>query len=302
MSEVSPTAGAAGIAVATSSFSAPLTELVGFISGFDSAIVAFSAGLDSTVVLWAALKALGADRVLAVTSNSPSYPLSETEEARRLTREIGLPESRHLLIQTQEMENPAYRDNGPLRCYHCKHELFSSLEALRQEKNMAVVFDGRNVSDGSDYRPGHQAGEEAKVVSPLLECGMDKEAVRAVAREIGLTVADKPASPCLSSRVPHGVAITEEILRQIDRAESGLRALGFSGLRVRYHQELARLELTEEDFTRIADPLVREKVIEVIKSCGFRYVSVDLDGYRSGSMNPANPANLANSASSKNIQ
>ncbi len=261
-------------------------KLLDFISQRQSALVAFSGGLDSALVLWASHKALGASNTLAVTSISESLPRREIEATKTFVASIGLPESRHRFIETDELANPQYSENSPTRCFHCKDTLYSDLEVIRQRESLAVVFDGCNLSDLSDYRPGRKAAELAGVVSPLLECGIDKPTARAIARLAGLSVADKPASACLSSRVPHGIAITSDILRQIDRAESALVELGFSGCRVRYHNDVARLELTVADMQKIQSDETRGDVVRVIKEAGFRFVALDLEGYRSGSLNP----------------
>lgn len=264
-----------------------LARLRDFIQQFDSAVVAFSGGLDSAVVTWATLSTLGAERTLAVTANSSSLPADELAQLPHTLADIGFPESRHQIINTRELENPAYTANGPDRCYHCKDELYGQLEALRARERFAVVFDGCNLSDLGDYRPGRRAADEFGVVSPLLACKLDKEAVRALARAAKLiSVADKPAAACLSSRAPHGIEITPEILRQIDRAESALRALGFSGLRVRYHHSVARIELPAEQLDRALQAKTRAAIVRVTKEAGFRFVALDLEGYRTGSLNP----------------
>ncbi|HSG98831.1 MAG TPA: ATP-dependent sacrificial sulfur transferase LarE [candidate division Zixibacteria bacterium] len=264
-----------------------LARLRDFIQQYDSAVVAFSGGLDSALVTWATLSALGAERTLAVTANSASLPADELAQLPRILTELGLPESRHRIINTQELDNPAYTANGPDRCYHCKNELYGQLEALRAREGFAAVFDGCNLSDLGDYRPGRRAAEEFNVVSPLLACELTKETVRAIARAANLiSVADKPAAACLSSRAPHGVEITPEILRQIDHAESALRALGFSGLRVRYHHSVARIELPAEQLDRALQAETRAALVRVTKAAGFRFVTLDLEGYRTGSLNP----------------
>lgn len=251
-----------------------------------SALVAFSGGLDSALVLWACKQALGDQRTLAVTSASASFPESERAEVEHFAAHIGLDRSRLRFIFTKEMEVAGYYENSPQRCYFCKAELYGELEKIRLQENIDVIFDGANLSDLSDFRPGARAARENNVVSPLLECGFDKPTVREIARALKLPVAEKPASACLSSRIPHGVTITEDVLRQIDRAESALKGLGFAGFRVRYHNEVARLELSASDMRRLDDDTLRREVAQAVKSAGFRFVTLDLEGYRTGSMNP----------------
>lgn len=263
-----------------------IDKLLAFVKRRSSALVAFSGGLDSALVLWACKQALGDQRTLAVTSASPSFPESERAEVEQFAAFIGLENSRVRFIFTKEMEVAGYYENSPQRCYFCKSELYSELETIRSEENIDVIFDGANLSDLGDFRPGARAAREQNVVSPLLECGFDKPTVRQIARALKLPVADKPASACLSSRIPHGVTITEEVLRQIDRAEAALKDLGFSGFRVRYHNEVARLELSEHDMHKLDDDRLRHEVARAVKSAGFRFVTLDLEGYRRGSLNP----------------
>ncbi len=261
-------------------------KLLACIGQRKSALIAFSGGLDSALVLWATHKALGADNTLAVTSISESLPRREIEATKEFVASIGLPKNRHRFIETNELANPDYAENSPTRCFHCKDTLYTDLERIRQQEGLETLFDGCNLSDLGDYRPGRKAAELAGVVSPLLECGIDKPTAREIARLAKLSVADKPASACLSSRVPHGVTITADILRQIDSAESALLELGFSGCRVRYHKEVARLELTASDMAKLQNDETRIEVVRVIKEAGFRFVALDLEGYRSGSLNP----------------
>ncbi|MBN2226840.1 MAG: ATP-dependent sacrificial sulfur transferase LarE [candidate division Zixibacteria bacterium] len=263
--------------------------LLDFIQQYTGVLVAYSGGLDSALVLWASVRALGPERVWAVTSDSESYASGEARAAQNTAREIGLAPERYLTIKTREIENQHYAANPPNRCYFCKAELFGELTRIAREKGVEVVFDGATVSDTGDYRPGAKAAEEFRVVSPLKEAGLDKEAIRAIARRHNLSVAGKAASACLASRIPHGIAVTAGRLRQIDRAESAVRKLGFDGFRVRYHRDVARLELRPEDIDRVLTRDMRDKIVRGIKDAGFRYVAVDLEGYRQGSLNPIEP-------------
>ncbi|MCH7879222.1 MAG: ATP-dependent sacrificial sulfur transferase LarE [candidate division Zixibacteria bacterium] len=263
-----------------------IDKLLACVRRRSSALVAFSGGLDSALVLWACKQTLGDLRVLAVTSVSPSFPESERAEVENFAAYIGLDSSRLRFILTKEMEVAGYYENSPQRCYFCKSELYGELEKIRSQENIDVIFDGANLSDLGDFRPGARAAAENKVASPLLECGFDKPTVREIARALQLPVADKPASACLSSRIPHGVTITEDVLRQIDRAESALKGLGFSGFRVRYHNEVARLELSAPDMRKLDDDALRHQVARAVKNAGFRFVTLDLEGYRTGSLNP----------------
>ncbi len=260
-------------------------RLIDFIRQYKNALVAYSGGLDSSLVLWAAIKALGPGHVLAVTALSESYATGEKEAARKVARELGLTEKRHRFITTHEMDNENYVKNPADRCYWCKHTLYTELGAIAQLENMVVIFDGTNLSDTSDYRPGLKAAREMHVVSPLRETGLTKDDIRRIARKNQLSFAEKPATACLASRIPYGTSITTERLRMIDRAETAVREAGFEGFRVRYHHDVARLELRPEDLPRLLNKAIKETLIEKIKQAGFKYVAVDLEGYRTGSLN-----------------
>lgn len=262
-------------------------RLIDFIKQYKNALVAYSGGLDSSLVLWASIEALGPGKVLAVTSLSESYATGEKEAARKIADELGLPEKRHRFVSTREMDNENYVKNPADRCYWCKHTLYTELGAIAQKENLAVIFDGTNLSDASDYRPGLKAAREMHVVSPLRETGLTKDDVRGIARENGLSFAEKPASACLASRIPYGTSITPERLRMIDMAETAVREAGFEGFRVRYHHDVARLELKPEDLPRLLGHGIKDLLIKKIKQAGFKYVAVDLEGYRTGSMNEA---------------
>jgi len=247
----------------------------------ESLIVAYSGGADSAYLAWAAHRALG-PRALAVTADSPSYPRSHREMALRVAAQVGFA---HRLIRTHEGENPDYARNAPDRCYFCKTELFDVLERLRAECGARSVAYGINADDTGDFRPGHRAAQEHRVLSPLLDAGLDKSEVRALSRSAGLPTADLPASACLSSRIPYGMEVTPEKLRQIDAAEDSLRALGFQQVRVRHHGPLARVELAVDELPRALDAERARAISRALHEHGFRWVALDLDGYRTGSLN-----------------
>jgi uncharacterized protein len=261
-------------------------RLLNFIRGYQSCAVAFSGGVDSAVVAKAAHLALGA-RALAVTGASDSLAEGELDEARRLAELIGI---RHEVISTQEFANPDYLKNAPDRCYYCKTELYTQLETLVDRFAVEVVFNGANLDDAGDYRPGMTAAREHRVRSPLLECGLNKTDVRELAADWELPVWDKPASPCLSSRIAYGEEVTPERVAMIDRAEQLLRSLGLREVRVRYHKgDLARIEVHQAAIARLAQPEVYLDLVRQFKSLGFKYVTLDLEGFRSGSMNQVLP-------------
>ena len=265
-----------------SEIAAKRDRMLELLKGYGSCAVAFSGGLDSTVLAKAAQLALG-DRAVAVTGLSPALAGSELEDAKSLARLIGI---RHELIETGELSLPAYQANNPDRCYHCKTELFTRVEELAEALNVAVVADGSNLDDHGDYRPGLRAAAEKKVKSPLAECGFSKAEIRALAEYWRLPAWDKPAAPCLSSRIAYGEAVTPQRLAMVEQAEDFLEQHGFKPLRVRYHRgDVARIEAAPETIQRFADPQFRREVIEYFKSLGFKYVSLDLEGFRSGSLN-----------------
>lgn len=244
--------------------------------------VAFSGGVDSAVVSFAAKLAKG-DAAVAVTADSPSVPRSELADAMRLAEAIGI---RHIVVGTDEFDNPDYLKNDGRRCYFCKSELYSRIERLLPELGQPIVVSGANLDDLGDYRPGLTAASEKGVRHPLQEAGLTKADVRALAKQWKLPVWDKPASPCLSSRIAPGLAVTPERTRRVEEAEAFLKSLGLRDCRVRYHDgDLARLELPKDDVARFAAEPLRTKVADRLRQLGFQFVVIDLEGLRSGSMN-----------------
>ncbi|MBA4015945.1 MAG: TIGR00268 family protein [Pirellula sp.] len=257
-------------------------RLVAFLADLQHVVVAYSGGVDSVVVAKAAHVALD-DAALAATGVSSSLASGELDDARRLAALIGI---RHEIITTQEFAEPAYLANAPDRCYHCKTELYTRLEELLERFPDAVIVNGANLDDQGDYRPGMTAAREFRVRSPLLECGLTKADVRLLAAHWELPVWDKPASPCLSSRIAYGEEVTPERVAMIDRAEQFLRARGLRELRVRYHKgDMARLEVPGDAIARLAEPALRREIVAHLRSLGFKFVTLDLEGFRSGSLN-----------------
>ena len=251
------------------------------ISAFDGVVVAFSGGVDSSLVLKIAADVLGA-RAVAATVDSPLAAPGEADRAKRLAALLGV---RHVLVPGEALNDPAFRRNPPERCYLCKRRVYRAMSEIARKTGAGAVLDGANADDAGDFRPGLQAAREMGVRSPLLEAGLTKEEVRRLARELGLPNWDQPAQPCLATRIPYGELITEEKLRQVARAEAFLAERGFFPARVRHHGPVARLELPPGQFGRLGDPALREEIGQALKRLGFHYVSVDLAGLRSGSLN-----------------
>ena len=248
-------------------------------------LVAFSGGVDSSYLAYAAHRVLG-EGALAVTADSASLPRSHRAMAERFVAKFGIP---HRFVSTLEMDKEEYRVNQPDRCYHCKVELFDVLGRLRHQLGFAAVAYGVNTDDMRDFRPGQRAADERSVLSPFLDAGLCKREIRVLSRAAGLPTAELPASACLSSRLPYGTRVTPERLRQVDEAEERLRALGFRQVRLRHHGALARVEVDPSELPRALDPQMAERILKEIKALGFRWVSLDLEGYRSGSLNEVLP-------------
>ncbi len=249
-------------------------------------LVAFSGGVDSSYLALAAHRALG-ERALAVTAASASYPESHRRVAQEVVARFGIA---HRFVDTHEMEREGYRANGPDRCYHCKTELFEVLGRMREALGFDAVAYGVNTDDTGDFRPGHRAAAEHGVLSPFLDVGLSKQEIRGLSREAGLPTADLPASACLASRLPYGTKVTTERLKQVEDAEERLRALGFRQLRVRHHGAMARVEIAPDELARALDPEAARRIVDALKPLGFRYVALDLEGYRSGALNEVLPA------------
>lgn len=255
-----------------------LAHLRRMVTDMQSVLIAFSGGIDSTLVLKVAHDALG-EGALGVTALSPTYPSTELETASLLAREIGV---RHEFVLTDQLAVPEFVQNDAARCFHCKTDLYQMLEKLRQSRSFQWVVDGTNLDDLGDDRPGIKAAREWKVRSPLVESSFTKADIRAAAKTLGLSNWDKPAAACLSSRIPRGVPITIEKLQRVEQAESAIRAEGFRQFRVRDHGNIARIEVPEEEFLRLNRPEVRTGISARLRRIGFKFVCVDLEGYRPG--------------------
>jgi uncharacterized protein len=255
--------------------------LVDRLRAWPSLVVAYSGGVDSAYLAYAASRVLGR-QALAVTADSPSYPERHRAMALAIASDFAL---QHEVIHTDELDRPEYRANATDRCYFCKHELYTKLTAIARARGFAAVADGSNADDRGDYRPGRRAAREFGVVSPLDEAGLSKADIRALSHAAGLPTWDEPASACLSSRIPYFSEVTNAKLRQIESAEAALRALGFRVLRVRHHDDIARIELGRDEMARALDPLVSAAIDRELRALGYKFVTLDLKGYRLGSLN-----------------
>jgi len=247
----------------------------------DMAILAYSGGVDSSVLLRAASEVLGPN-IIAVTAISETYPPAELEPAKRFAASLGV---HHRILATEELVRDAFSRNAPDRCYHCKQELFGKLRQVADAEGITYILDGSNIDDLRDYRPGRKAAGEFSVRSPLAEAGLAKQEVRDLARRMNLPMWDKPSLACLSSRIPYGTLITRELLRNIQAAEDIIRSLGIRQVRVRHHGDTVRIEVEQEDLVRLVAGDVRQRIVDAFKALGYVYISLDLEGYRTGSMN-----------------
>lgn len=256
-------------------------QLLDALRRVPSMIVAYSGGVDSAYLAYAAHRALG-ERMLAVTALSASYSERDRSEAEACVARFKMP---HEFIETDELSNPEYRANNPDRCFFCKDELFDKLDALAARRGFDAVAYGVNLDDQGDWRPGQRAAKEHRVLAPLLDAGLTKADIRELARRGDVPVWDRPASACLSSRIAYGIEVTPERLKIIEQGEEALRELGFGQMRVRYHEEIVRIEISPEELPRALSPEMARKLVEIFKGLGFKFVTLDLEGYRSGSLN-----------------
>jgi pyridinium-3,5-biscarboxylic acid mononucleotide sulfurtransferase len=257
-----------------------LNHLKRIILGYKSALVAFSGGQDSALLLKICALVLPPNKVLAVTAASPTYPQAELVKAKILAKQIGVSLK---VIRTAELNNKKFTDNPVKRCYFCKQELFTKLIALARRNKLAVVAEASSLSDKNDYRPGNIAKRQLRIKSPLVEAGFNKEDIRRLSKKLGLTSWNKPSLACLASRVPYGVRITAPLLKRIDQGEAYLNRLGFKQLRLRHHRDICRIEVGQDEIVRFAGK--HQEVVERLKKLGYNYVTLDLEGYRTGSLN-----------------
>jgi pyridinium-3,5-biscarboxylic acid mononucleotide sulfurtransferase len=265
----------------TASLAQKQEKLFSLLAGMGRVMVAYSGGTDSAYLAWAANRALG-DNAVAITADSASIPESHKRDAEAFARECGF---RHEYIETHEFENPDYVKNDPNRCFHCKDELFTQLDALGRERGIEHIVYGVNVDDLGDYRPGQRAAKLHQVEAPLVDAGLTKAEIRELSRLANLSTWDRPASACLSSRIPYGTAVTIENVKTVEVGEEAIKALGFRQFRVRFHGELVRLEIAKDELARALTPEMARAFVDIFKPLGFHYVTIDLEGYRQGSLN-----------------
>ncbi len=259
-----------------------LKELRALIREMETVLVAYSGGADSTFLAKVAHDELGSQNVLMVTAESEIYSRRETSKAKEIADKLGFP---HEIIRTNEIKRKQFADNGVLRCYHCKQELFEQLFIVASKHNLSHVIDGQNLDDAKDFRPGAKAARELGIRSPLQEVRLTKEVIRSLSKKLDLPTWNKPAEPCLSTRIPYGTTITSQRLDRIENAEDFLRNMGLERLRLRTHDEIARIEIPPEDFSRFLEPEINKIAIGHLKSLGYKYITLDLEGYRMGAMN-----------------
>jgi uncharacterized protein len=271
--------------MASAELAAKQTNLDVYLRRLGRVLVAYSGGVDSAYLAWAAHRALN-NGVLAVIADSPSLARAELSGAIAFAQEQGIPVQ---VVPTNELDRPAYVRNDGQRCFHCKDELFTVMEKIRQERAYDTIAYGVNLDDQGDFRPGQQAARAHRVAAPLLAAGLTKQDIRTLAREAGLRVWDKPASACLSSRIEYGRPVTREALRTVEEGEDALRALGFRQFRVRHHGETVRIEIARDELARALSPQMAAQLTRIFKALGFQFVTLDLEGFRSGSMNSLLP-------------
>ncbi len=269
-----------------SSFPSKETQLRATLRGLGRVLVAYSGGVDSAYLAWAAHRELGAN-MLAVIADSPSLARTHLSDAIAFANEHGIPLE---VIATAELDRPEYARNDGQRCFHCKDELFAVMESLRAARGFNAIAYGVNQDDQGDFRPGQQAAAQHHVAAPLLRAGLTKQEIRELARQAGLSIWDKPASACLSSRIEYGRPVTREALDVVERGEDAIRALGFRQFRVRHHGDIVRIEIAREELDRALDPAMAAQLTTIFKALGFKFVTLDLEGFRSGSMNSLLPA------------